>query len=105
MTENPLKLKGLHHIEFLVGNAKQAAHFYRNAFGFSLEAYAGLETGRRESCSYFLKQGTAGFVLSTPLIPGNAMGDHIRVHGDGVRDIAFEVENADESFEIALSRG
>ncbi len=105
MNENPLKLKRLHHIEFLVGNAKQAAHFYRSAFGFSLEAYAGLETGRRESCSYLVKQGRVRFVLSTPLTPDNAMSEHLRRHGDGVRDIAFEVENAEESYKTALSLG
>jgi hypothetical protein len=59
MDDNPLKLKGLHHMEFLVGNARQAADFYKNALRFSLKAYAGLETGRRESASYVLKQGTA----------------------------------------------
>jgi 4-hydroxyphenylpyruvate dioxygenase len=105
MEENPLRLKGLHHIEFLVGNARQAAYFYRNAFRFSLKAYAGLETGRRESASYVLQQGAARFVFSTPLNPEGAMSEHIRKHGDGVRDIAFEVEDADQSFELALSFG
>jgi 4-hydroxyphenylpyruvate dioxygenase len=105
MSENPLKLKKLHHIQFLVGNAKQAAHFYRQAFGFSLEAYAGLETGRRESASYVLKQGAARFVFSAPLLPDDMMSAHVRAHGDGVRDIAFQVENADESFELAVFRG
>jgi 4-hydroxyphenylpyruvate dioxygenase len=105
MEGNPLKLKGLHHIEFLVGNARQAAYYYHNAFRFSLEAYAGLETGRRESASYVLKQGAARFVFSTPLNPAGAMSEHLRKHGDGVRDIAFEVEDADRSFDLALSSG
>jgi 4-hydroxyphenylpyruvate dioxygenase len=105
MEENPLKLKRLHHIEFFVGNAKQAAYFYHHAFGFSLEAYAGLETGRRDATSYVLKQGTARFVFSAPLLPEGIMGEHVRKHGDGVRDIAFEVEDADQSFELALSSG
>jgi 4-hydroxyphenylpyruvate dioxygenase len=105
MEENPLKLKRLHHIEFVVGNAKQAAYFYRHAFGFSLEAYAGLETGRRDATSYVLKQGAARFVFSSPLLPDGILSDHIRKHGDGVHDIAFEVEDADKSFELALSSG
>jgi 4-hydroxyphenylpyruvate dioxygenase len=103
MDENPLNLKRLHHIEFIVGNAKQAAYFFRRAFGFSLEAYAGLETGNRESASYVLREGEARFVVSTPLNPEGWMSDHLKKHGDGVRDIAFEVENADESFRFALA--
>jgi 4-hydroxyphenylpyruvate dioxygenase len=105
MDENPLKLKRLHHVEFIVGNAKQAAYFYRRAFGFSIDAYAGLETGRRDSASYVLKQGEARFVVSTPLNPEGLMSDHLKKHGDGVRDIAFEAEDAEESFSLALSRG
>ncbi len=105
MEQNPLKLKRLHHIEFLVGNAKQASFFYNQSFGFSLEAYAGLETGRRESASYMLKQGDARFVFSTPLVAEGVLSEHVRKHGDGVRDIAFEVEDADRSFELAISSG
>ncbi len=105
MDENPLKLRKLHHIEFLVENAKQAAYFYRHAFGFSLEAYAGLETGQRERTSYVLKQGKAGFVLTTPLFPDEAMSGHIKKHGDGVRDIAFDVQDSDQAFELSLARG
>jgi 4-hydroxyphenylpyruvate dioxygenase len=105
MSENPLKLKRLHHIEFAVGNAKQASYFYRHAFGFALEAYAGLETGRRDCASYVLRQGEARFVMSTPLQPDGLLSDHLRIHGDGVRDIAFEVEDASQSFELAVSRG
>jgi 4-hydroxyphenylpyruvate dioxygenase len=105
MEENPLRLKRLHHIEFLVGNAKQAAHFYNHAFGFSLEAYAGLETGRRDATSYVLKQGDANFILTAPLLPEGIMSEHVKKHGDGVRDIAFEVEDADRSFELAMSSG
>lgn len=105
MDENPLRLKKLHHIEFLVGNAKQAAYFYRNAFGFSNEAYAGLETGRRQHASYALTQGEVRFVFSSPLLPDEIMSEHIKKHGDGVRDIAFEVEDADQAFKSALSMG
>jgi len=103
--ENPLKLKKVHHVEFWVGNAKQAAYYYRNAFGFSQIAYAGLETGSRQSASYVLQQGKTNFVLTTPLVPDSPAAEHIRKHGDGVRDIALEVEDADFAFEEAVQRG
>ncbi len=105
MSQNPLKLKKIHHIEFWVGNAKQAAFFYRNAFGFSQDAYAGLETGRRDKTSYSLIQGKARFVLSTPLSSDSEMAEHIRRHGDGVKDIAFEVDDAEAAYRAALERG
>ncbi len=105
MINNPLKLKNIHHIEFLVGNAKQAAYFYRNAFGFSQLAYSGLETNRRDAASYVLSQGKARFVLTTPMIPESDVSEHIRKHGDGVCDIALQVEDADFAFREAVSRG
>ncbi len=105
MDENPLKLRRLHHIEFWVGNARQASYYYRRAFGFSQLAYAGLETGQRGHTSYALRQGSARFVLTTPLRPDNPASEHIKKHGDGVRDIAFEVEDADLAFERAVARG
>jgi len=103
--ENPLKLKRIHHVEFWVGNARQAAYFYRKGFGFSQVAYSGLETGHRERTSYALSQGKANFVLTTPMTPDDFAAEHIRKHGDGVRDIALEVDNADEAFEEAVRRG
>jgi 4-hydroxyphenylpyruvate dioxygenase len=105
MHENPLRLKSIHHVEFLVGNAKQAAFFYRQAFGFSQAAYSGLETGNRDQTSYLLTQGKARFVFTTPLCPGGPAAAHIATHGDGVRDIAFHVEDADRAFEEAVRRG
>lgn len=105
MGQNGLQLRKLHHIELWAGNAKQAAHFYRTAFGFSVFAYSGLETGNRDFCSYALRQGQARLVLSTPLHPGSEAGAHIEKHGDGVRDIAFEVDDADAAFQIAVTRG
>jgi len=102
---NPLRLKRIHHVEFWVGNAKQAAYFYRKAFGFSQLAYSGLETGNREFASYVLAQGRVRFVLSTPFDPGHAATEHIRRHGDGVRDIALLVEDADFAFHEAVRRG
>jgi 4-hydroxyphenylpyruvate dioxygenase len=103
--ENPLKLKRVHHVEFWVGNARQAAYFYRKGFGFSQIAYSGLETGQRKRASYALRQGKANFVLTTPLVPDDAAAEHIRKHGDGVHDIALEVADADEAFAEAVSRG
>ena len=67
--QNPLWLRSIHHVEFWVGNARQAAFFYRNGFGFSQTAYAGLETGVRDRTSYVLSQGKVRFVLTTPLTP------------------------------------
>jgi 4-hydroxyphenylpyruvate dioxygenase len=103
--ENPLQIKRIHHVEFWVGNARQAAFFYRNAFGFSQIAYRGQETGSRDVASYALTQGKATFVVSTPLTPSHPAAEHIRRHGDGVRDIAFQVGDADQAFEAALARG
>jgi len=103
--ENPLKLKRIHHVEFWVGNARQAAYFYRKGFGFSQVAYSGLETGQRERASYVMSQGKANFILTTPMTPEDSAAEHIRKHGDGVRDIALEVEDADEAYEEAVRRG
>jgi 4-hydroxyphenylpyruvate dioxygenase len=105
MADNPLRLKSIHHVELWVGNARQAAYYYRHAFGFSQFAYAGLETGRRESTSYALEQGKARLVLTTSFDPDDAVSDHVRRHGDGVRDIAFHVDDADAAFAEAVSRG
>lgn len=102
---NPLHLRRIHHVEIWCSNAKQAAFFYRNAMGFSQIAYSGLETGSRDVASYALQQGKATLVLSTPLCTGGAMHDHIRKHGDAVRDIAFHVNDADAAYAEAVSRG
>ena len=103
--ENPLKLKRVHHVEFWAGNAKQSAYFYRKAFGFSQVAYAGLETGSRETASYVLGQGKIRFVITSPLNPRHPASEHIRKHGDGVHDVALQVEDADFAFEEAVRRG
>ena len=105
MADNPLKLRQIHHIEFWVGNAKQAAEYYRRSFGFSQFAYAGLETGQRTMASYALQQGTIRFVLSSPLTPQHDASAHLARHGDGVRDIAFLVDDAERAFEEAVRRG
>ncbi len=98
-------IRGIHHIEFYVGNAKQAAYFYRRALGFTLRGYLGPETGVRDRASYFVQQGKIRFILTTPLDPESPMAEHIKLHGDGVRDIAFEVENAEEAYRITTERG
>jgi 4-hydroxyphenylpyruvate dioxygenase len=105
VSENPLRLKRLHHAEFWVGNARQAAFYYTRAFGFSRHAYQGLETGNRDRASYALEQGKVRFVLSSPLTPESEINDFLRQHGDGVKDLAFEVEDADFAYEEALRRG
>jgi 4-hydroxyphenylpyruvate dioxygenase len=105
MNNNPLKIRQVHHIELYVGNAKQADYFYRNAFGFERVAYTGLETGNREQCSYALRQGTFRLLLTTPYSPLDKAGPHILKHGDGVRDVALEVDDADYAFEEAVARG
>lgn len=104
-TQNPLGLKKIHHVEFFVGNAKQAEFYYRKAFGFSRVAYRGLETGDREVTSYVLQQNRVNFVLTTPLTPEHPAAEHIKQHGDGVRDIAFQVEDADHAYNEAVKRG
>jgi len=103
--QNPLGLKKIHHVEFYVGNAKQAEFYYRKAFGFSRVAYSGLETGNRETTSYVVRQNRVNFVLTTPLTPEHPAAEHIKLHGDGVRDIAFQVEDADHAFNEAVKRG
>ena len=105
MSINPLPLKLIHHVELLVGNAKQAAFYYRKAFGFSQLAYAGPETGVREQASYVLSQGNIRLVVSTPLFPEDPMAEHLRLHGDGVLDIAFLVDDVDGCYQEAVSRG
>ncbi len=100
-----LPLSGIDHIEFYVGNAKQSAYYYRAAFGMSLVAYAGPETGTRDHVSYVLQQGKTRFVLTTPLRSGNPIADHVTRHGDGVHAIALWVDDARESWSHTTRRG
>lgn len=103
--DHPFKLKRVHHVEFFVGNARQSAFYYGKGFGFSQVAYSGLETGQRNRASYVMSQGKANFVLTTPMTKDDEAAEHIRKHGDGVKDIAFEVEDADQVFAEAVRRG
>lgn len=105
MSLRPLPLRAIHHVELLVGNAKQAAFFYRKAFGFSQLAYAGPETGVREQASYVLAQGDIRLIVSTPLSPEDPMAEHLKLHGDGVLDIAFLVDDVDACCREAVARG
>jgi 4-hydroxyphenylpyruvate dioxygenase len=100
-----LPLMGTDYVEFYVGNAKQAAHFYKTAFGFQSLAYAGLETGVRDRASYVLKQDKIRLVLTTALTSDSVIGEHVKKHGDGVKVIALWVEDARKSFEETTKRG
>ena len=103
--EDFLPLQGTDYVEFYVGNAKQAAHFYKTAFGFQSLAYAGPETGVKDRVSYVIRQNKLTFMLTTPLRKGNAIADHIAKHGDGVKMLALKVENATSAWEETTKRG
>lgn len=100
-----LPLLGTDYVEFYVGNAKQAAHFYKTAFGFQSLAYSGLETGSRDSASYVLVQDKIRLVFTTALNSKSPIGEHVKKHGDGVKVIALWVEDAQKAFEETTSRG
>lgn len=100
-----LPLLGIDFVEFYVGNAKQAAHFYKTAFGFQSLAYKGLETGSKDEVSYVLQQGKIKLVLTTPLNSKSPINDHLRKHGDGVKVIALWVEDAHKAYEETTKRG
>lgn len=104
-TNTPLPVKEIDHVEFFVGNAKQAAEYYRLLFGFDIIGYAGPETGVRDQASYLLQQGTIRFVLTTPLDPEADAARKILRHGDGVYDIAFRVDDAEKVYGAAVERG
>src|SRR6476619_4195666 len=90
-TDDSFPIQGIDYIEFYVGNAKQAAHFYRTAMGFNVTAYAGPETGVRDRASYVLEQGKIRFVLTAPMLPEGEISEHVLKHSDGVKDIALRV--------------
>ena len=100
-----MPIQGYDHIEFYVGNAKQAAHYYRTAWGFTPVAYAGPETGVRDRASWVLEQGGIRFVLTAGLDPDSEIVRHQALHGDGVRDVAFAVPDAEQAFRVAVERG
>ncbi len=98
-------INGTDYVEFYVGNAKQAAHYYQAAFGFQIAAYCGPETGVRERCSYLLTQGKIRLVLTAAMGPDGPIADHVRAHGDGVKDIALWVDDARDAYAKAIERG
>jgi 4-hydroxyphenylpyruvate dioxygenase len=100
-----LPLQGTDYVEFYVGNAKQAAHFYKTAFGFQSLAYAGPETGVKDKVSYVICQNKLTFVLTTPLRGDNEIADHIYKHGDGVKVLALKVDDATNAWQETTKRG
>jgi 4-hydroxyphenylpyruvate dioxygenase len=100
-----LPLEGTDYVEFYVGNAKQAAHYYMSAFGFQALAYAGPETGIKDRASYAVRQHNLTFVLTTPVRPGNAIADHIYKHGDGVKALSLRVSDAANAWKETTERG
>ena len=100
-----LPLLGTDYVEFYVGNAKQAAHFYKTAFGFQSYAYKGLETGCKEYSSYVVKQDKIRLVLTTPLNSKSPINQHLAKHGDGVKFVALWVEDATQAWKETTSRG
>ena len=100
-----LPLNGTDHVEFYVGNARQAAYFYRTAFGMKLVAYAGPETGQRDSASYVVQQGKIRFVFTTALRSDSEIAKHVALHGDGVRAIALWVDDAASAWRETTTRG
>ena len=100
-----LPLNGTDYVEYYVGNAKQAAYFYRAAFGFQLVAYAGPETGVRDRVSYVLEQNKIRFVLTSPLRQDSAIAAHVLKHGDGVHDVALWVDDAASAWRETTRRG
>lgn len=100
-----IKLKKIAYVEFYVGNAQQAAYFYCKFFGFRLIAYAGLETGVRDRSSFVLEQAHVCLVFTSSLTPNGAIAEYVKLHGDGVYDIALQVDDARTCFNIAVARG
>ena len=100
-----LPITGTDYVEFYVGNAKQAAHYYQSAFGFQPVAYAGLETGLKDRTSYVVRQGKITFVLTATLIPDSPVEEHHKKHGDGVKVIALNVEDAAKAWAETTGRG
>src|SRR5438132_10805964 len=100
-----IPLRRIDHLRFFVGNAKQSAYFYRNAFGFDVIAYAGLETGVKHEAGYVLRQGEITFVLTSSLRANDPDNMRLMFHGDGVKDIALDVENVEAAFAHAVHHG
>ena len=105
MSDNPRKLRKIHHVEMWVGDAFQAAFFYRNALGFRQIAFSGLETGVRDRCSFVLEQGQAKLVLTSSFDPDSDIARFVALHGDGVRDITFHVDDPERTHAALVAAG
>src|SRR5262245_17977643 len=103
--QDPLPLDGIDHVEFYVGNALQAAQYYKYMFGFNIEAYRGLETGSRDRASWLVSQNNIRFVLTSALGPHHEVARHAEKHGDGVKSIAIRVKDVDQTIRVVKSRG
>lgn len=105
MLQDFLPINGTDYIELYVGNARQSSYYYRTAFGFRLVAYAGLETGQRDRASYVLQQDKIRLVLTSPLTPDHPISRHVTLHGDGVKDLALWVDDAEAAYRETTKRG
>ncbi|MBI4553345.1 MAG: 4-hydroxyphenylpyruvate dioxygenase [Candidatus Latescibacteria bacterium] len=105
MNSDFLPLRRIDHVTMFVGNARQSAYFYRNAFGFDVVAYAGLETGVKDEAGYVLQQGEITFVLVSPLRAGHPDNQCLALHGDGVQDVALEVDDVRAAYAVTTGRG
>src|SRR2546421_497496 len=105
MPADSMALRRIDHVRLFVGNARQSAYFYHNAFGFDVVAYAGLETGLKHEAGYVLRQGHITLVLTSPLRPSHVETQRLALHGDGVQDIALEVDDVQAAYATATSRG
>src|SRR5271155_1103535 len=99
MSKDPVPLRRIDHVRFFVGNARQSAYFYRNAFGFDVIAYTGLETKTRHEAGYVLRQGNITFVLTSPLGPNHPAALRLLNHGDAVHDVALEVDDVRTAYD------
>ncbi|RMH73789.1 MAG: 4-hydroxyphenylpyruvate dioxygenase [Gemmatimonadetes bacterium] len=105
MSNVPFTIMGTDYVQLIVGNAKQAAHYYQTQFGFDPVAYQGLETGDREKASYVLVQNKIRLVLTTPYLASSDLNEHLRLHGDGVKDVAFWVDDAEAAWKYTTEQG
>lgn len=103
--EAAIELLGIDHVEFWVGNAKQAAFYYQHAFGYQLVAYAGPETGLKDRCSYVMQQNDIRLVLTCPLGPEGPVAEHVKAHGDGVKDVVLRVKDVPAAYQALVARG
>src|SRR6476659_9468727 len=101
MARDDIPLRKIDHLKFFVGNARQSAYFYRNAFGFDVIAYAGLETKVKHEAGYVLQQGGITFVLASPMRPNHPEMPRLAKHGDGVMDIALQVDDVKFAYQAA----